>query len=67
MFITGDSNHPFPKPPLHGTLWHCEKCDSLISIYSANIAHELACPVCLNELEFCATFDGAFGQVYGDA
>jgi hypothetical protein len=66
MFITGD-NPPFAKPPLQGTLWHCEKCYSLISIYSTNIGQQLVCPVCLSELEFCVAFDGAFGQAYSDA
>ena len=67
MFITGDTNRPRPRIQFQGTLWHCDKCGTVISIYCARIVQELPCPVCSNELEFCAAFDGGFGQVFGDA
>lgn len=67
MFITGGTSFPTPKPAMKGTLWHCEKCGSFVSIHSARALEELACPVCLNELEFCTAFDSGLGQVFGDA
>jgi hypothetical protein len=67
MFITGGTNRPTPRPEMKGTLWHCEKCGSFISIHSARAIRELSCPVCLDELEFCVAFDSGFGQALGDA
>jgi hypothetical protein len=67
MFITGGTNRPTPTPELKGTLWHCEKCGSFLSIHSKRVVKELSCPICLNELEFCVAFDSGFGQVLGEA
>ena len=67
MFITGSSGHPTPKPAMKGTVWHCEKCSSFITIHSARIVQDLSCPVCLNELEFCTAFDGGFVPSAGEA
>jgi hypothetical protein len=67
MFITGSTNRPTTIPQLKGTLWHCEKCGSFVSIHSARIVQELRCPLCLSDLEFCAAFDSGLGQPFGDA
>jgi hypothetical protein len=67
MFVSGETDRPTPRLKLQGTLWHCEKCGSVISIYAARIVQELPCPICMSDLEFCAAFDGGFGQVFGDA
>jgi hypothetical protein len=67
MFITGGTNPATALPQFKGTHWHCDKCGSFISIHSAGMVYELRCPLCSNELEFCAAFDSGFSQALGDA
>jgi hypothetical protein len=67
MFITGGTNRPTSIPQLKGTFWHCEKCGSFISIHSAGVVHELRCPLCLFDLEFCVAFDSGMEQTFHDA
>lgn len=67
MFITRATNPATILPQFKGTYWHCEKCGSFVSIHSAGIVYELSCPLCSNELEFCAAFDSGLGQTFGDA
>lgn len=67
MFTTGGTSRPTTMPQMKGTFWHCDKCGSFVSIHSAGIVHELRCPLCLDELEFCAAFDSGLGQAASDA
>lgn len=67
MFITGGTNRATTLPQFKGTYWHCERCESFISIHSAGSVDQLNCPLCLNELEFCAAFDSGFTRTFGDA
>ena len=67
MFITGGTNPATALPQFKGTYWHCDKCGSFISIHTAGMVYELHCPLCSNELEFCAAFDSGFTQTFGDA
>jgi rubrerythrin len=67
MFITEGTNRETALPRLKGTYWHCEKCGSFVSIHSAGIVRELSCPLCLNELEFCAAFDSGLLYTFNDA
>ncbi len=67
MFITAGTNRATTLPQFKGTYWHCERCGSFISIHSAGSVDQLSCPLCLNELEYCAAFDSGFTQTFGDA
>ncbi len=67
MFITGSSSHTVHTPAMTGTLWHCGKCGSFISLHTERIVEDLSCPMCLNELEFCNSFDSGLVQPAGDA
>jgi hypothetical protein len=67
MFTTGIYSCPGPQPGMKGTLWHCEKCGSFIFLHTERMVEDLSCPVCLNELEFCNSFDSGLVQPACDA
>jgi len=67
MFIMGTADYPVTRPELKGTLWHCERCNSFVSIHSAQLLHEALCPICTRQLEFCGTFDSILGWQFADA
>jgi hypothetical protein len=44
--------------PFLATLWRCQNCSSLVSIYSPNLVDEAFCPICLGmPMELCANMD----------
>ena len=44
-----------PPQPL-ATLWHCSRCNALVSIQSAHVVSEAFCPACVDApLEFLRT------------
>jgi hypothetical protein len=54
--------------PLDATLWHCTRCNAVISIHSSHAVAEAFCPACLQvPLEFCGTFGGIPGLQVGNA
>ena len=54
--------------PSDATLWHCTRCNALISIHSSHAVAEAFCPACLQvPLELCGTFGGIPGLQVGDA
>ena len=54
--------------PLDATLWHCARCNALVSIQSAHPVIEPFCPACIQApLEFCGTFNGIPGLYAGNA
>jgi hypothetical protein len=66
MFIVGTSEYPRNRPEMTSTLWHCQRCDSFVSIHSAKVIHETFCPMCLDtELEFCGTFESLLESLVG--
>lgn len=68
MFILGTIDYPTQQQHLKGTLWHCAKCESFVSIHCLKIPYEAHCPVCSkSELEFCGSFDSLLGQQFADA
>jgi uncharacterized paraquat-inducible protein A len=67
MYIMGTNDYPVTRPELKGTLWHCEKCDSFVSLHSARVVREALCPMCTVELELCGTFDSILGWKFADA
>ena len=68
MFNLGTNDYPVQQERLRGTLWHCAKCDSLVSIHSSAIPDEPLCPTCFDSvLEFCGNFDSILGQRFSDA
>jgi len=68
MYIMGTIDYPVTKPGVKGTLWHCEKCESFISIHCTGVVNEAFCPTCGDvPLEFCGTFDSILGKQFVDA
>lgn len=68
MYIMGTADYPLPGPDFKGTLWHCEQCDSFVSIHCATMLREALCPSCAEvALEFCGTFDSILGKGFADA
>jgi uncharacterized paraquat-inducible protein A len=68
MYIMGTTDYPVMRPEVKGTLWHCEKCESLVSIHCAKVFQEAFCPTCGDvPLEFCGTFDSILGRRFADA
>jgi hypothetical protein len=68
MFIFATTDYPAKRPEMTGTLWHCQSCDSFVSIYSAQVVRETLCPMCLTvELELCGTFESFLGRQFTDA
>jgi hypothetical protein len=66
MFIVGNSEYPRSRPEMTSTLWHCQRCDSFVSIHSAKVIHETFCPMCFDtELEFCGTFESLLESLVG--
>jgi hypothetical protein len=66
MFIVGNSEYPRNRPEMTSTLWHCQRCDSFVSIHSAKVIHETFCPMCFDsELEFCGTFESLLESLVG--
>jgi len=57
---------PLPEPG--ATLWHCDICDTFVSIRSTKPVQEVLCPVCgdLN-LEFRGSFSKLPGVQFGNA
>lgn len=54
--------------PLYASLWHCEACNSFVSIHSARPVEQAMCPVCRNApLEFCGRFESVLGLHFADA
>ena len=67
MYIMGTTDYRVQKPEVRGTLWHCEKCDSFVSIHCVQALQGLQafCPTCLDvPLEFCGTFDSILGRQF---
>ena len=53
---------------LRATLWRCDHCNSLVSVYSAEIAGEAWCPFCITvPLEFCGNVNTLLGLQFPDA
>ena len=53
---------------LHGTLWHCDRCNSFISIHSMHIVDEAFCAVCVDvPLDLCGNFNSILGLQFADA
>jgi len=68
MFVSIGVKCPTTSPNMKGTLWLCETCGSFLSIHSSRVVHELACPLCGEEmLESFVAFDSGLGPVFGDA
>jgi len=68
MFIFATRDYPANRPEMTGTLWHCQSCDSFVSIHTAKVVRETLCPLCLGaELEFCGTFESVLGRQLTDA
>lgn len=68
MFNLAIDDYAVQQERLRGTLWHCAKCDALVSIHSSNFPEEPFCPTCFDsELEFCGNFDSILGQRFFDA
>jgi len=59
---------PTNRPQLNGTLWHCARCNSFVTVHSVKRVDEALCPVCADaELEFCGNFDSILGGRFADA
>ena len=56
-------------PPLSGsTQWHCNRCNTFVSIRSSEALEEAFCPVCGEApLDFCGRFSSVSWVQYGDA
>jgi hypothetical protein len=68
MYIMGTADYPISSTEVKGTLWHCEKCQSFVSIHSAQTLCEAVCPTCEDTpLEFCGNFDSILGRRFVDA
>jgi hypothetical protein len=68
MYIMGTTDYRTTRTDVKGTLWHCEKCDSFVSIHCASMLNEAFCPTCGDiPLEFCGTFDSILGKRFLDA
>jgi hypothetical protein len=57
--LTLDTTKQHAEPPALGTtLWHCDRCDALVSIRSAQLFSGVFCPICGEVvLEFCGRLD----------
>jgi DNA-directed RNA polymerase subunit RPC12/RpoP len=54
MLTLDITNQPAEPPEFGTTLWHCGRCDALISIRSAQLFEGVFCPICGEVvLEFC--------------
>jgi hypothetical protein len=63
MYIMGTLNYPVIYPEFSGTLWHCDNCDSFVSIHRAKPVKEPLCPTCAKGLlDFCGAFDSVLGK-----
>ena len=68
MFTALGSHSVAHRPVFKGTLWHCEKCGSFISLHSAEAVEDLPCPVCSDEMMvFCTSFDSGFEGMIAEA
>jgi len=68
MYIMGTADYALTGPQVKGTLWHCDKCESFVSIHCARTLCEALCPNCADvPLEFCGTFDSILGRRFVDA
>jgi|HubBroStandDraft_6_1064221.scaffolds.fasta_scaffold56812_1 Zn-finger nucleic acid-binding protein len=53
------------RPELISTLWHCPKCASLITIYSAEIIEIAICPICCDvSLDSRGNFETILGMPF---
>jgi uncharacterized paraquat-inducible protein A len=67
MNIVGTIDYPITRE-MKASLWHCENCDSFVSIHRASVVHQALCPTCAEVLlEFCGTFDSILGGGVVDA
>ena len=56
------------EPGLKETLWHCERCEAMITLHSVRPVRSAFCPVCREmEMEFCGTTGIAPGQGFARA
>lgn len=63
MYVLGKLDYPVGRPDLVGSLWHCDKCESFVSIHRAEPIDCAMCPTCAGKaLKFCATFDSLLGK-----
>jgi rubrerythrin len=54
-------------PELACTLWRCERCNSLVSIYAAQFIGSAVCPICPSEsLLYCGDFEKILGTYPAD-
>jgi len=68
MFTAPGTHSTAHHALFRGTLWHCEKCGSFISLHTAQAVEDLPCPVCSDEIMvFCTSFDSGFEQVVAQA
>jgi hypothetical protein len=56
------------RPQMYGTFWHCENCNSFITIHSEKILDQALCPNCTDVLlELVESATTPWGQPFADA
>ena len=59
---------PREELALKETLWHCQKCEAVITVHSVHVVSSALCPLCRDtELEFCGTMGILPGQGFASA
>jgi len=68
MYNLATRESPTNRPALNGTLWHCARCNSFVTVHSVKRVEEALCPICADaELEFCGNFASILGSPFADA
>lgn len=69
MYIMGTTDYPLTRPEeMKGSLWHCDECDSFVTIHRLGVVHQAMCPTCADVvLEYCGSFDSILGRGFVDA
>ncbi len=68
MFPLENSRYLPNEPGPQETLWHCEKCECIITVHSVRAVSKAYCPLCREmELEFCGTTGIQPGQGFASA
>ena len=59
-----------PTPPqkqMDATLWHCDRCNSFVSIHSTLKVNDAFCPACGEAaMEFCGSFASVLGIQFAE-
>ena len=56
-----------PQKQMDATLWHCDQCNSFVSIHSALKVDDAFCPACgETSMEFCGSFASVLGIQFAE-